>query len=195
MEKKISFSSDCKIHDGKNPVTKNYESFIFNIIRPKSVKIGVTLEQIKNGFKPNSLYRPRMTIDQSWQLVDKKYKDGVIDMIVDLVNRFDDSLNKPIPLVTGGSSNCLFLNYTNAGLIYCLKEFLAQNSPNYMSNKIKEYNIFFEKEIDTPFIDKITINNNTSHETFFKMDEEIEKERQDENIIKEQEDFFDKILE
>ena len=64
-----------------------------------------------------------------------------------------------------------------------------------MSNKIKEYNIFFEKEIDTPLIDKITINNSTSHETFFKMDEEIEKERQDENIIKEQEDFFDKILE
>lgn len=195
MEKKISFSSDCKIYDGKNPITENYESFILNIIRPKSVKIGITLEQIKNGFKPNSLYRPRMTIDQSWQLVEKKYRNGVIDMLIDLVNRFDDSLNKPIPLVLEGSSHCIFLNYNNAGLIYCIKEFLAQNSPDYMINKIKEYNIFFEKEIDTPIFDEIKITNTSSHEPFFKMDEEIEKELKDGNIIEEQEEFFDKMLE
>ena len=64
-----------------------------------------------------------------------------------------------------------------------------------MRSKINEYNIFFEKQIDSQAFEEIKIDNSSSHETFFKMDEEIEKEIIEDNIIEEQEDFFDKMLE
>ena len=189
MEKKISFSSECKIYDGKNPITENYENFILNIVKPKSIKIGISKEQMKNGLKPNCIYRPRLTIDQSWENVEDEYKSEVIKLLEDLVNRFDESLNKPIPLVKKGSSRCFFLNKNNAGLIFCIKEFLSQKSPEFLKNQIDQYNRFFNKKIDEDIFGVPTfITKNNDDDALFQLDEELEIDNE------EMEKFFDDII-
>jgi len=123
--KSVKFSNECKQYDGKTVHIEAYERFILDILKPKKYKLGVTTTQIKKGLKPKTYTLPRITIEQSWCLVNYESKSYVVESIIDLCNRYDNSVNKRIAIISTGTTKCCVLNRKYYNFIF---EFINFNS-------------------------------------------------------------------
>ena len=149
--KSVKFTNECKKYDGKKVHVEAYERFILDILKPKKYKLGISTEQIKKGMKPETYMMPQLSIEKSWCLVDSHCKKHVIELVIDLCNRYDSSVNKKIPIIMSGTAKCFVLNRRYYNFIFELKNFLIKN--NFIAHN------YYTQEIDS-LIDSIKLEPN-----------------------------------
>lgn len=180
---RIKFDSTCKIYDGKNPAIEEYEQFIYNVIKPRIYKLGISLDEINQGVKPKYIVKSSITLYESWEFVEESYRDEVIELIIDLIRRYDNKKRRYIPLVTSGSSRGLLLGDERGGLIYALKDFLSKISEKFIGEQIQIYNK--KLELIEQYENE---NRDVDYGLIFKTDEELKDKEDAEDYI--QEPFF-----
>jgi len=146
--KSVKFTNECKKYDGKKVHVEAYERFILDILKPKKYKLGLSTSQIKKGMKPETYMMPALSIEKSWCLVNPNSQKYVIELIIDLCNRYDSSVNKKIPIIMSGTTRCFVLNRRYYNFIFELKNFLIKN--NFIADN------YYTQEIDS-LIDSIKL--------------------------------------